>query len=490
MMAPDTNNNSYLLEVDGGTCYTVGDTGLAANQWGWVDYQSGNTSSKVTMTLSAGAHTFKLIGREPSVKIDRVMAILDGTCPTGPTGMGDNCMAETDTVAPVATVTAPAEGASVGGTVNVAATATDAKGVTKVDFYVDNALKQTDTTSPYSYSWDSSTTTNGSHNVTAKAYDAAGNIGSDTNAVTVKNGDAVAPSTPENVKATANTASKITVTWNASTDNTAVTGYTITRNNQVVATGVTGTSYVDNNVAAATSYSYRVSAYDAAGNTSAASTAVTVMTPQVADTTAPSAPANAAATAISTSQINVTWSASTDNVGVAGYDVYRSTPGADPAKVASVTTTSLGDTNLRASTQYSYYVIARDGNGNVSAKSATATATTQAVVTPPPSDGGGDTPTPQTTGIIRGKVTGGKRKVAISGARVTMVSDGKRYTATTNSEGVYRFDNLPAGRYSITYKATGYQPGDERLRLTEGDDLVWNMWLEKNGEKTSWWNRW
>ena len=49
--------------------------------------------------------------------------------------------------------------------------------MTKVEFYVDGALKSTDTTSPYSYSWDSTSVANGSHSLTAKAYDAALNVG-------------------------------------------------------------------------------------------------------------------------------------------------------------------------------------------------------------------------------------------------------------------------------------------------------------------------
>ncbi|TJY38259.1 fibronectin type III domain-containing protein [Cohnella pontilimi] len=90
------------------------------------------------------------------------------------------------------------------------------------------------------------------------------------------------------------------------------------------------------------------------------------------DTQAPSAPANLAATAVSASQINLTWTASTDNVGVTGYDVYR-----NGSLAGSATSTSYSDTGLAASTTYSYTVKARDAAGNVSAASNTASATTQ-----------------------------------------------------------------------------------------------------------------
>jgi len=96
-----------------------------------------------------------------------------------------------------------------------------------------------------------------------------------------------------------------------------------------------------------------------------------------ADVLAPSVPANLAATAVSQSQINLSWTASTDNVGVAGYRVYRG-----GTLVGSTTTgTSYQDSGLAASTNYSYTVRAYDAAGNQSADSVAANATTLA---PPP----------------------------------------------------------------------------------------------------------
>jgi hypothetical protein len=93
-----------------------------------------------------------------------------------------------DTQAPTVSITAPANGATVVGTVAVDATASDNVGVTKVEFYVDSVLKSTDTTSPYSWSWDTTSVSNGSHSLTAKAYDAALNVGASTAvSVTVNN---------------------------------------------------------------------------------------------------------------------------------------------------------------------------------------------------------------------------------------------------------------------------------------------------------------
>jgi hypothetical protein len=201
-MAPDTTNNSYLLEVDGTSCYTVGDSAIGANAWTWVNYKDGTANSKISQSLAAGSHTLKLIGREPSVKVDRVMAISDVNCT--PTATGDNCASTVDSAAPTVSLASPTNNSTVNGTIAVAATASDDVGVSKVEFYVNNTLKVTDTNSPYSYSWDTATSPNGTYTVSARAYDTAGNSASDVRTVTVKNGDTQAPTAPANVKATAN----------------------------------------------------------------------------------------------------------------------------------------------------------------------------------------------------------------------------------------------------------------------------------------------
>ena len=93
-----------------------------------------------------------------------------------------------DTTPPTTSITAPANGATVSGTTNVTASASDNVGVTKVEFYLDGALTSTSTTSPYSWSWATTGSANGSHTLQSKAYDAAGNTGSSTTiTVTVSN---------------------------------------------------------------------------------------------------------------------------------------------------------------------------------------------------------------------------------------------------------------------------------------------------------------
>ncbi|SDL01502.1 glycoside hydrolase family 6 protein [Streptomyces indicus] len=97
--------------------------------------------------------------------------------------------------------------------------------------------------------------------------------------------------------------------------------------------------------------------------------------PDPVDTTAPTVPTGLKTTAKTSSSVSLEWTASTDNVGVTGYDVYR-----DGAKANStpVTGTSFTDTGLSASTAYSYTVRARDAAGNVSAASPALSVTTEA----------------------------------------------------------------------------------------------------------------
>ncbi len=99
-----------------------------------------------------------------------------------------------DTTPPTTSITAPANGATVSGTVNVTASASDNSGtVSKVEFYVDGALASTDTTSPYSFSWVTTGYTNGStHTLVSKAYDPSNNVGTSATVTVTVNNSAVA----------------------------------------------------------------------------------------------------------------------------------------------------------------------------------------------------------------------------------------------------------------------------------------------------------
>ena len=188
-------------------------------------------------------------------------------------------------------------------------------------------------------------------------------------------GDSTAPSVPAGLTATAVSSSQINLSWTASTDNVGVTGYNVYRNGTQIAS-VAATSYSDTGLTASTAYSYSMQATDAAGNVSLQSggvsaTTQSVTTPPTTDTTIPTTPTNLFATAVSSSQVSLTWTASTDNVGVTGYRIYRA-----GTLLTTVTTTSYSNTGLSPSTTYSYTVQAIDAANNASAQSASASATT------------------------------------------------------------------------------------------------------------------
>ena len=126
-------------------------------------------------------------------------------------------------------------------------------------------------------------------------------------------------------------------------------------------------------------YAIKAIAYDADGGSASSSIAtVTVAGSSTADTQPPTAPANLATTVASNSQINLTWSASTDNVGVTGYRIERCQGSGCTtfAQIGTSTTPSYSATGLSASTSYSFRVRAADAAGNLSAYSLTASATT------------------------------------------------------------------------------------------------------------------
>ncbi|MEV4555624.1 discoidin domain-containing protein [Kitasatospora sp. NPDC049285] len=179
-------------------------------------------------------------------------------------------------------------------------------------------------------------------------------------------GDTQAPTAPTGLAYTSPGAGQIKLTWNAATDNTGVTGYDVYANGSLL-TSVSGTvlTYTDSRSDSET-VSYYVKAKDAAGNQSAASNTVT-RTGQTGDTQAPSAPSGLAYTSPASGQIKLTWGASSDNVGVTGYDVY-----ANGALRTSVAGNVLTYTDSQPDTAtVSYYVKAKDAAGNQSAASNT-----------------------------------------------------------------------------------------------------------------------
>jgi chitodextrinase len=182
--------------------------------------------------------------------------------------------------------------------------------------------------------------------------------------ITAGSSDTVAPSAPTTLAAAGTTQTTTDLSWTASTDNVAVTGYDVYQGATLKAT-VTGTTYAVTGLTASTAYTFSVKAKDAAGNISASSNVVNVTTlAPVADTTAPTAPTTLAASGTTATTTNLSWTASTDNVAVTGYDVYQ-----DATLKATVTGTTYAVSGLTATTAYTFSVKAKDAAGNISASS-------------------------------------------------------------------------------------------------------------------------
>lgn len=190
--------------------------------------------------------------------------------------------------------------------------------------------------------------------------------------------DTVAPTAATNLAVTGTTSNTVSLSWTAATDNVAVTSYDIYMN------GVLKTSVSSSNLtatitglAASTPYSFYIVAKDAAVNSSPASNSVNgTTTIVIPDTQNPTAASNLVVTGSSSSTVSLSWTASTDNIGVTSYDVYVNS--VFKSSVSGLTAIVNG---LAPTTTYSFYVVAKDAAGNSSAQSNSVNGTTTVIST-------------------------------------------------------------------------------------------------------------
>jgi chitodextrinase len=175
-----------------------------------------------------------------------------------------------------------------------------------------------------------------------------------------------------------------------------------------------------------------------------------------ADTEPPTVPANVTATAVSTSRVDIAWSASSDNVGVAGYRIYRG-----GTLIASAATTSYADSGLQPGTTYSYRIAAYDAAQNASAQSSATTATTQSAT--PPADSVAPSVSltaPASSAIVRGSAVSvtasASDNVAVVG--VQFLVDGSPLGAEDTS--------VP---YALAWNTTGAADGAHQLAARARD---------------------
>ncbi|MGB5303421.1 MAG: fibronectin type III domain-containing protein [Gemmatimonadota bacterium] len=181
--------------------------------------------------------------------------------------------------------------------------------------------------------------------------------------------DATEPSTPTNLVATPADTDRIDLTWTASSDpESGIAGYRIFRDGSQV--GQTAqSSYTDTGLSPATEYEYRVRAVNGDGLQSGLSDPAKATT---LDATPPTTPQNLAAAPVGTERIDLTWDASQDpESGVAEYRVFR-----DGSEVGTTTQTVFQADGLSPATEYSFYVVAVNGDGLDSEPSATVNSTT------------------------------------------------------------------------------------------------------------------
>lgn len=196
--------------------------------------------------------------------------------------------------------------------------------------------------------------------------------------------DAQAPTIPTGLSAVPTSAAQVDLSWNAASDNVAVTGYRVERCESAGCTDFaeiaspSAATFSDTSVVASKTYRYRVRAEDAGSNLSGYSASSTVTTPASADTQAPTAPTNLGAIAISSIQVQLSWTASSDNVRVATYAVERCAGAACStfAQIGTALATTFVDTGVGGSTIYSYRVRAADATPNFSGYSGVAIVTT------------------------------------------------------------------------------------------------------------------
>ena len=235
-----------------------------------------------------------------------------------------------------------------------------------------NSFTQVGTTTSTSYS-DTGLTGSTSYSYRVRAQDTNGIDGPYSSVVSLTTPPAN-PSLPGNLTATSPSNTAIDLSWTASTETGGtISDYLVERclgascTNFVQIGTSSSTIYLDSGLTTGSAYNYRVRAVDVKSNVGPYSNVASAI-PETPDTQPPTAPSNLTATPASSSQINLAWTASTDNVGVTDYYIERC-QGAGCTlffRVAVSTGTTFSDTGLGANTTYEYRVRATDAAGNLS----------------------------------------------------------------------------------------------------------------------------
>lgn len=183
--------------------------------------------------------------------------------------------------------------------------------------------------------------------------------------------DTEAPTPATNLTLSNTTTNSVDLSWTASTDNIGVAYYKVFVNG-VFKVNSSSTNITVHGLKQGTSYNFYVVAVDAAGNESTQSNVQNTTT--AVDTSAPTAPSSLEVVYAGTNNVQLKWTAATDNVAVTGYDIY-----ANNVLVGSTSSTATNVANLTPTTTYTFYVIAKDEAENLSPRSNEVITTTLAV---------------------------------------------------------------------------------------------------------------
>ncbi len=360
-----SNADSYYLKVDS-TCYKVVGSNLSPNTYGWVNFENATQASVIKLALATGQHNIGLIGNEDQVKVNRLIFTVDANCK--PTGNGDNCANPVVDAPPTVSISTPSDNSTVSGIVPISATAVDDVKISRVDFYLDNVLLSTKTVTPYSYNWDTTTTTNGAHTLRVSATDSANQTVNTTLSLNVQqpppptgtvhitspvSGSAVSGSGVAFTSGTTNLSSITKMEYlldQASIIGTATTA----QSSWAIQWDSTKTANGNHTV---------ISRATAGGKTYDSTPLIIVVNNPTGDTKAPSTSGGLKLTKLRNHVAVLSWVASSDNVKVVNYYIYLNNR--LTAKLGS-TATSYTYSNLVTRTNYTVTVIAVDAASNQS----------------------------------------------------------------------------------------------------------------------------
>ena len=278
-------------------------------------------------------------------------------------------------------------------------------------------------------------------------------IPSNTLFATPTAGGASPPGPPTLVSATPG--DSVALSWTAPTSDggSPVTGYAIYRNNPGAAekrvTVGNVLEYTDETTAYEVTYTYEVAAINAMGEGSRS--APLSATPHAPDTTLPSKPSSVKALVSGTTQVALDWAASTDNVGVVGYRVFRN----GVPVPATITASNFLDSGLASGSSFTYQVAALDAAGNQSLLSTSVTGRTVALGT-------------GTTGTLSGVIYNKAGAVLTNAVITVTLLNGTLKTVKPGAGGVWKLSNLPVGFYPITVSAAGYQSQSLTMTAVQG----------------------